>query len=160
MYSTNQLKNMAAEIAEKHGVPIPLITQLIESESAWSVYAARFEPNFERFFAPGPDVMKTTWQTERELQKISWGLCQIMGWTARTEGWLQPIPAILDPRENINFACRYLVKLRNHYPQQPSWRWAVTAYNHGERWEQINPNWWHEGYTAKFHDILSQLGEA
>ncbi len=159
-YNQKQLQQLAQTTAEKHGVPVALIWRLIATESEWNIYAARYEPNFGRFFAPGPEVHKTTWQTERELQKISWGLCQIMGWTARTEGWIKPIPELLDPGDNIDFACRYLVKLRNFHPQMPSWRWAITAYNHSERWEEINPGWWREGYTAKYNDVLSELGEA
>lgn len=155
-----QLETLAMTEAEKQGIPVDLFTRLIETESGWNVYAVRYEPNFKRFTTPAPGVVKTTWDTERELQKCSWGLCQIMGYTARLEGWEKPIPQLLGPKPNLELGALYLARLRQRSPGEASWRWAITAYNHSEHWERINPAWWHQGYTAKYHDILSQLGEA
>ncbi len=159
-YTREQIDALAGELAEAHGIPTTLLLRLIEVESNGNPWAVRYEPTFDRFHTPAPGALKTTWQTERELQRMSWGLCQIMGWTARRLGFTDPLPRLVDPAVNLQLACTYLTQLHDHDSAGHSWRWAITAYNHGEKWEQIEPQWFRNGYTGHFHDTLSALGEA
>ena len=159
-YTREQIDNLAGEIAEAHAIPPALLLRLIEVESSGDPWAVRYERNFARFHYDNNSRIHTTVETERELQRMSWGLCQIMGYTARRLSWTDPIPRLLDPVANLKVACTYLLQLHSDARAKQSWRWAITAYNHSERWEQINLEWWHEGYTNKYHAILSSLGEA
>lgn len=160
---TPALERLAREAAEQHGVPPMLLLHVPEVESNWQPWASRYEPAFNRYLAPSFPIA-TTIRTETEHQRTSWGLCQIMGWTARTLGYSGPIPQLCDPATNLNLGALYLRRLHDKALAEdgtpaPSWRWAVTAYNHGEGWRGIDPHWGRIGYTAKYQSILLALGE-
>jgi hypothetical protein len=155
------MKAFARTAAEAHEVPVDLFSRIPEVESAWNPWATRFEPAFTRFYTNPALRLQTSLETERQHQRTSWGLCQIMGWTARSEvSYTGPIPALCDPQVSLDLGAKYLRLLYERAKPQPSWRWAITAYNHGEHWHDVNPSWWREGYTAKYHELLSALGEA
>lgn len=152
--------DLANSIARTYAVPAPLLVRIADVESAWNPWAARYEPAFGNLYFPPGLQIQTTKITEQELQRTSWGLCQVMGATARRMGWVGPLPALCEPATNLDIAARYLAQLAHQAGDGKRWRWAITAYNHSERWKEINQAWWSEGYTAKFLDILKDLGEA
>ena len=154
------LQEQSIVVARIMGVPEKLLYRLAEVESDWNPWATRFEPLFSRRTKENTGRGDTTLETENIHQATSWGLCQIMGYTARRIGWEGPIPALLDPVSNLRYACLYLNQLYEDPRGRHSWRWAVTAYNHGEEWEERGPKWFRNGYTAKFNDVLSAMGEA
>ena len=160
MPQVSRLQEQAIVAARKMGVPEKLLYRLTEVESAWNPWATRFEPLFTRRTRENTYNNGTSQETENIHQATSWGLCQIMGYTARRLGWEGPIPALLDPESNLRYACLYLNQLYEDPASEHSWRWATTAYNHGELWEERDPTWFRSGYTAKFNDVLSVLGEA
>ena len=156
----SQLQERSILVARMMGVPEKLLQQLITVESDWNPWATRFEPLFRHRTKENTGRGGTTLETENIHQATSWGLCQIMGYTARRLGWEGPIPALLDPESNLRYACLYLNQLYENPRGSHSWRWAITAYNHGALWDEHDPAWFRAGYTAKFNDVLSMLGEA
>lgn len=151
-----ELKQMAIYIASLHDIPARLFVHIPQVESDWRPWATRYEPQFGKFFLPQDFDPDTTNATEREHQRTSWGLCQVMGWTARRHDYRGPLPALCDPQTGLEYGAR---ELRMHYIDSGSWRWAITAYNHGPKWVEVNPHWDREGYTLKFQPMLDSLGE-
>lgn len=98
-----------------------LIGALVYTESGGNPWASRFEPNFYRRYlrdmtassAPGyvPPASICNWETERMLRSFSFGLFQIMGETARENGFNSPILSqLLEPSNNIALGLQLIRK--------------------------------------------------
>jgi len=130
--------DFAAQVAEAAGRwdldPILLASQVTQ-ESAGNTFAMKFEPRYpylwdvrrdEKFrrltadermcIQPPPDFFAMPGvyaETEWIAQKTSWGLLQIMGATARELGYHRMyLSGLLDPVEGLDYACKYLVRLK------------------------------------------------
>ena len=128
-----------SQAAEKHKVREDILASLVWQESGGNYIAARFEPRFYARlilpksakelsgFVPSPIP---TLDTEKVMRSTSYGLCQIMGETARWFGKLKCNyldVALRDPQTNINLGAKYLAwllkKRDNNYEQ------ALKLYN-------------------------------
>ena len=161
MRNISLLSGIVHEHADARSIPRALMDRLVEVESDWDQWAVRYEPQYTAVV----DVVeyanhnRTTPATENVLQKCSWGPCQVLGATARRLGYTGPLPQLADPHINVALAALLLAELRNHGVHHRSWRWVITAYNHGPGWEQINPRWDRAGYTSQYYAVLAELGE-
>jgi len=103
--------------SKKYSLPINLIKAIIEVESSGNKYAIRYEPNFR--WTKNIDKYSGSYQskaTEKNAQKTSWGLMQIMGGTARELGYDETfLSGLLDERTNIELGCKYLAGLRKRF---------------------------------------------
>lgn len=116
---------LARKAAQAANLQPELLCALVEQESDWNVYAIRYEPAFrERYVAP----LKLQ-PTEEIARSISWGLLQIMGETAREQGYLGDLPALCDPTINLPLGCKIL----NHELAvgKGSITYALLSYNGG-----------------------------
>ncbi len=155
-----QLHDLAKEWAWKWEIPESLLMRLIEVESNWNVWAVRYEEKWQYYVTGNAYAGNWTQGTEHRLQQMSWGLMQVMGSTARMMGHKGWLTELLVPTVNLTIGCRYLQHLRTYEAIEKPWRWVITAYNHGPGWETRSRKWYREGYTARFNDILTALGEA
>lgn len=114
----------------KHNIDWRLVDAIVQIESNYDMYAARFEIKSAHCVIPDKfaKINLTTIATEEVLQKFSWGLCQIMGSTARWLGFQGPIPFLCDPDINLTLACRYLAKLKEDHGVLEH---IVASYNAG-----------------------------
>lgn len=75
--------DLVTKYAVKYSLDPALVCAVIEQESNWNPWAIRFEPAFYERYIAG----KVTNTTEAHAQSTSWGLCQVMGATARESGF-------------------------------------------------------------------------
>jgi soluble lytic murein transglycosylase-like protein len=89
-----------------------VVRAIIQQESKQNRYAVRYEPGWEYLLNPGHYAAwnGTTEATEIELQKMSWGLGQLMGSVARELGHEGPMGQLFDPAVNIALIC---LKIKN-----------------------------------------------
>jgi soluble lytic murein transglycosylase-like protein len=122
-----------------------LLEAIIEAESAWNPNAMRFELSFP--YIENPKLYarrnKITPKTEHYLQKFSWGLCQIMGCTARGLGYMGPLVQLIDPEINLQMMAKYVLDRCMKYPFVDK---QIAAYNAGsvqltETGQFINQNY-------------------
>ncbi len=109
----------------------PVVMAIIETESSFNPYAARYEPNyrwlvsperFYRFYTSNPE-------TEIILQKTSLGLMQLMGANYRALGYTRPLTQVF---EDVDAQIRYGIKhFLNYYEKYESLPKAIAAYNAG-----------------------------
>src|SRR3990172_5342310 len=158
--SIGEIMQIIEDSATVEGIPEPILHALVHTESSFKVWSTRYEPMFSKHHVVEGLLLDTTQRTEAEHQKTSWGLCQIMGYTARRIGWRDPIPRILMPEINIRLACNYLNDLHADARGRGTWRWALNAYNHSEKWLEINPEWARVGYIEHYAEALATVGEA
>ncbi len=107
-----------------------LVDAIIQVESGYNPWAVRYEPKFTIRNIPDKYARMNgiTVETERVLNKMSFGLGQIMGSTARWLGFQGPLTALCDPELNVTWMCKYLIKLKteNHVLEN-----VIASYNAG-----------------------------
>jgi soluble lytic murein transglycosylase-like protein len=106
----NLLIDIARERALSHGLQPELVCALIEQESTWRPWAIRYEPAFfQRYIV----TMNFPNISEGIARATSWGLCQVMGQTARELGFAETyLSQLCDPWVGIHYGC---MKLRECY---------------------------------------------
>lgn len=107
-----------------------LFTAIVNTESAWRPSAIRYEENFSYLWHPQDhaDAEKITLETETVLQRMSYGLCQLMGANARWLGYDLPLMTLLAPATNIKMGVRFFAQRCNQYSSIQD---KISAYNAG-----------------------------
>ncbi len=86
-----------------------LVCAICEQESSWDPWSIRYEPAFfDRYIAK---MATTLSPTEAHSRAISWGLMQIMGETARENGFSANMASLCDPATGIAAGIQQLKKL-------------------------------------------------
>jgi soluble lytic murein transglycosylase-like protein len=104
-----ELIALAKSIALAHGLDPALVCAVIEQESAWNPLATRYEPEFyARYISPMLADHPMT-PTEARSRAFSWGLMQVMGQTARENGYDGVLlSGLCEPRKGIEIGCTVL----------------------------------------------------
>lgn len=101
-------------------------------ESSLDPFAMRYEPAWRYFYFPKEIAgrLNITEETEKQLQKFSYGLAQIMGAVAREHGYQGPLAGLMaDPALCLRLSAKHLKKFLVQYGGQESE--AAAAYNAG-----------------------------
>lgn len=107
------------QFADLHGLDPKLLTAVVMQESSGNPYAIRYEPAFFRKYLEGidpknlpgaqPNYKEVTPLTESRARAFSYGLCQVMGQTAREFGFKSDfLTELCDPETNLNLGARIL----------------------------------------------------
>lgn len=154
------------DIGRVFGIEPRLLKAIATAESSLSPNAIRFEPAFNylkdvEVFAKQTGVSV---DTERMLQRCSFGLVQIMGGTARDLGYSGPLAAFIsDPAAALSYGARYLVSLYSRYGvvgQAKGWAEpVVAAYNAGSARKGSEGKWENEGYVRRVEKIYKSLAQ-
>lgn len=115
----DQYISLVKEVCSKEGVDADLFCAIIAHESSWNPDALKYDPEYQSLKLPVAYAKKLaiTLETEAQLQKISWGLCQIMGATARWCGYEKCLTHLLEPRDNIEVGVSFFKNSANKYPE-------------------------------------------
>jgi soluble lytic murein transglycosylase-like protein len=101
----SNLVTLAQQAAQKYRLDPALVCAVVEQESSWNVFSARFEPRFEARYI---DPMHLPDQTEILLRATSIGLMQVMGEVARELGFKGPLLQLTDPGVALVLGCQHL----------------------------------------------------
>lgn len=117
--------------ARRLGLDPHLIAAVIQKESSGVQWRTRWEREWSHLWKPEAFAasLGVTVETEVIHQKMSWGLMQIMGGTAREMGFRGHLPELCaSPALGIHWGGRYLARmmLRFRDPEK-----AIAAYNAG-----------------------------
>jgi soluble lytic murein transglycosylase-like protein len=123
--------SLAKMQATQFNIDPRLLCAIATVESGWNTFAVRYEPAWEYIFQPKAFAEKNriTVDTEVQLQKFSYGLCQIMGAVARENGLFAEIHRLLEPETGLFYGAKLLRKLCDRYPD--SIQDVMSAYNAG-----------------------------
>ena len=140
MATCYSFKNDILTAARAYQIEPALLCALIYVESKGNQWAVRVEPGFYRRYIERmkyedlsgykPHRFIVSEQTEKSLRATSFGLCQVMGETARVLGYRGHFLTELlpDTGANIELAAKLLSA---KYRQHGSWKAALAAYNTG-----------------------------
>lgn len=133
-----------------------VIDALIHIESSWNPVAMRYERNFTYFTSPERYAKQNriTLDTEKVLQKCSFGLMQIMGGTARFLNYIGPLVGLFDPETNIHLGCKFFAQLAHEYTNVND---QIAAYNAGSVKRLANGQYFNQAYVDKVLAVLKTL---
>jgi soluble lytic murein transglycosylase-like protein len=138
--STLQIQTLIKASAQSIGLPTSICLAIAEQESSFIPEAMRYEPKWryllnESSFASS---LKITVETERQLQKFSYGLYQVMGSVARELGFSDMLPLLLEPHINIAIGLKKLKALSIKHKDVDLY---ISAYNAGSGGIGTNPSY-------------------
>lgn len=135
--SKHYLEELITLAANKHNIPFENVAAIIWQESKGNPLAHRYEDEFyqrylesksrEQLLGHVPAHIPTL-ATEKRDRAYSWGLMQVMGQTARENGFKEDnLPALLDIEKNLETGCAFISKLVTKYNN--NWDAVYKAYN-------------------------------
>ena len=155
-------KRMAKEWNDRNLVcdfppPGELLYAITMVESDGDPWAIRFEPFYSYLTNREGLPLKATdsiSDTERNQQKTSWGLMQVMGAVARERGFTGPyLSALCDPMTGLNYGAAQLALLL--WREKGNELDAIAAYNAGGVRREKSGEYVNQGYVDK---VLKHLG--
>ncbi len=114
----------------KRPIDIDLMTAIILTESSGNPDRVCFEPHIHSF-TKAPLFAKKfgmDQKTEENLQMMSWGLCQLMGNTARDIGYEGNLLKLLDPEINVIWGMEFFWRKSRRYEDKSD---LIASYNAG-----------------------------
>lgn len=144
--------------SKKFKVDHLLIGSIVSIESSGRKEAARYEDHYrwlvdvERYAS----LNMITPETEKQLQKTSFGLMQIMGANARTHGHIGPLTDLIIPEIGLSYGIEHLLKLIDRYDSIED---AISAYNQGSPRKNSKGEYSNQGYVDKVLDRYNYLKE-
>ena len=109
MMEREQIVQLARGVAARHEIDAALVCAVCEQESGWDPWAIRYEPAFyERYVRPMIASGELRDKTEARARAFSWGLMQVMGQTARENGYGGHLAGICEPETGMEVGCRML----------------------------------------------------
>lgn len=138
-----------AVICKDFGVDDRVMAAIIKTESDWRQWAVRYEPIFNLRNSPADKYAAEnhiTEDTERLLEKCSWGLGQIMGATARSLGFTGPLNSLCEPHTGMLWAVKYYARICKRYEAQND---RIAAYNAGSATFDGRKNYLNQPYVEK-----------
>lgn len=133
-----------------------LVDAIIHAESVWNPWAMRYERGWTYYHAVEKCAKRIgiSKDTETTCQKISWGLGQIMGGTARDLGYTGPLSQLCDPRINIRYICAYFNRFCSEYLKIQD---KIAAYNAGSVKKLTNGDYSNQAYVTNVMQIYINL---
>ncbi len=99
-----ELIKLAVATARLANLDPALVCAIVEQESNWDPWAVRYEPAFDRRYIL-PMRLRPTLEI---LRSCSWGLMQVMGETARDNGFGDSPVTLLEPSTGLLIGCHVL----------------------------------------------------
>lgn len=143
----DKMKELIERAASNYGIPALLVASIAEVESNSNPWSTRYEPHFNYLYKPEEFSIRgiPTVETEKQMQKMSWGLMQVMGATAREMGFKGRFLAELcDPSLSLEYGCRYL---KRQYGRYNDWNHAIAAYNAGSARKREDGTFFNQRYV-------------
>ena len=124
--------------AAEYGLPAALVKAVVQIESGGNTWAARYEPGYYSRYIAGkgrPVPSGVSRDTEEHCQSTSFGLMQVMGGTARDEGFTGKfLTELCNPEIGIRLGCKHLSTHAKKFTKAAGHGWdsVLAAYNGGQ----------------------------
>lgn len=155
MQQRDALRAIVSREVEGTKLSAPLLEAIISVESSWNPWALRLEKDFSYVVDAERHARfsQITVETERTLQRMSFGLMQLMGGTARSVGYVGPLAVLLDPEVNVHWGARYFQRISQQYPMVSD---QIAAYNAGRARRDIGGLYVNQAYVEKVSKALAE----
>lgn len=150
------IKEIINKHALKNGIDPDLALAIATVESSLNPFVMRYELGYRWTYhiTDYAHKLKITDATEEQLQKFSYGLFQLMGGLARTIGYDDHLPKILDPEINASLGCRHIKSLLIKFKGEND---AISSFNQGSPRKTDGGLYQNQQYCDKVHKELLNL---
>lgn len=133
--------------AEKHGIDPAIVYGVVQQESTGNYVACRFEKNYKWLVTPAKvKPINCSLDTEETLQKMSFGLMQMMGGVFRELGYKDWLSKVLTlPELQLDYGCKFLKKKINRYGLHE----GILSYNSGSPLKHDDGSYKNQYYLDK-----------
>ena len=117
MLYKDSIIQMVKDGASRSSIDYRIILAIIAQESNFNPWTTRYEPSWNYIYEDVHNIVHLlgiTLSTEIQCQKMSWGLGQIMGSTARSLGMVDHLTKLVDPSINILYIYKTLQGFNPH----------------------------------------------
>lgn len=154
--TTEGLKSLAFEIARANGVDPDMLAAIVQVESGWSPWVVRYEPAFAYFSLPDKwaRIHCITELTERQMQRMSWGLTQVMGTVCREVGFREMLTQMCEPENALTVGCKVLKRKMARYTNELD---IIASYNAGSAIKVTDEKYRNQEYVDKVSKELQHI---
>jgi len=157
MWATRLPWREIRQAADYHNLSPFLVAAMVMTESGGNTFSTRYEPGY-KWVTPNATEharrLGITIETEHFMQMTSWGLCQVMGATARDLGFTGNIVELVNPSLGLEYGCLYLKsKLQHGVPTEA----ALAAYNAGSARKNKDGTFQNQNYVDKVIKYIKEL---
>ena len=148
--------DLITKVSDEFALDHYLVAAMVATESSFDQFAMRYEPDFRwvHEVEKNAKVWHITDETEHALQSFSYSLLQVMGGTARWQGYDGALMNLCKPEVGLYWGCKYLKYLFKKHGDRDK---AILSYNAGSpRWDKEKGMWVNQVYLDK---VLTKYGE-
>lgn len=132
-----------------------VILGIMKVESGFNQYAMHYDEGFSNFSTPEKFAnAETDLNTEKALQRISYGLLQIEGATLRWLGFTGRFITALDQAVNISYGIKFFKLLTARFIYLND---QISAYNMGTPKKNASGNYINQGYVDKVLEAIEDI---
>ena len=155
------LMGLITSLTKEAGLPPELILAIIEAESGGNPHAAAFNQNYSGVNLKAQRPALCSPDAENVLQRMAWGLMQVMGATARSAGFDGWLTELVDPEVNIRIGVSYLSALSGKYKASHGLDGVIAAYQAGapRRAQGDKSKYRNQGYVNKVKSLMPRYAE-
>ena len=160
----SEIRPLCARLGATFDIEPRLVEAFVQVESSGRPYATRYEPGTTRYIREAYDYARAcaiTAETENVHQQTSWGLMQVMGFTARERGFAGNLPELCIPATGVEYGCRHLKWLQEKYGKPGTLGFderVVVAYNAGSPRKDAAGKFVNDGYLKKVWNAYQRCG--
>lgn len=145
-------------VATEYNVDKDLLAAIVMTESSGNPKVMRYEPGYRYLVTPAEyaSALGISHDTEITLQKMSYGLCQVMGGKAREQGFSGMLTDMLDPELCLKHGALFLRSLAvKHWLEVD----VISSYNQGSPRKTPGGMYANQTYVDKVDKFLRQFRE-
>lgn len=133
-----------------------LIQAIVQVESSFMEKAMKYEMSYTSYYSDlyFAKFFHIDQNTERALQRFSYGLMQVMGGTARGYGFTGFLTDLLDPETNIEYGCKFFASLVKRYKYTND---QIAAYNAGHVRKNQDGTYVNQKYVDKVLSAVESI---
>lgn len=148
--------NLIYKKAGEFNLEPELVAAIIWKESRGFAYAVRFEPHYRWLHQVDTYAKRhrISIETEKNQQQQSFGLCQIMGATARWLGFDGPLGTLYRADQNIYWGCKFIKRLLGKYGNLED---VAAAYNAGTPRRNSDGEYVNQSYVDDIRKYYNEL---
>lgn len=153
----SELETLVRDVAKHHGADADLCCALAQVESHWRADAVRFEPSYRWLYEPTEFSvrLKISLESERALQRFSYGPMQVMGAVCRELGYKGTLAVLAShPELSVLYAVKKLVQLSKRYESELD---LISAYNAGSPKRSAAGEYRNQRYVDGASKVLQKI---
>ena len=144
-------------VAQEEKIPANILKAIVRVESGGRTDAVRYEPEWRYFNSPHDWASRfgITPATEGVFQSMSWGLCQVMGATARDLGHTGMLTDLLKPELSLRYGAKLIRSHVERYGEDAESD-IIAAYNAGSARKKDTGMYVNQRYVDKVWAALRE----